>query len=275
MDFYKSEIPILDDAPQCLDAFNPDGVGKGYVERDYNLFPQEYLASPDQIELIPESEWDARFDEAEAQQSSLEHLYLSGPNGTPIFDNLKQGGDGYCWVYSNGHCVMMKRLANNQPLVRLNPHACGAIIKGGRDEGGWCGLGAKFIREVGIPTEEFWRPQSRDIRQDTAEMRANAKLHRTVEDWVDLTKSVYDQNLTRLQLATCLFNNDPCATDFSFWRHSVCSLRWVRIEAGSWGLLILNSWPSSWGRFNLAVLRGSQSRPDGAVCLRATGASAK
>jgi hypothetical protein len=168
---------------------------------------------------------------------------------------------------------MMKRAANNQPMIRLNPHACGAIIKGGRNEGGWCGLGAKFLREVGIPSEDYWPVHSRDLRHDTPAMRASASLHKTTEDWVDLTRQVHDQNLTRQQLATALFNNDPCPTDFNWWGHSVCSIRFVRVEPDSWGLLILNSW-KAWGRYGLAVLRGSKAIPDGAVCLRVTGAAA-
>lgn len=278
MDFYKGTIPIIDGAPDTMGLMNPVGVSRGYVERDYSRYPQEMLAAPDQIQLIPESEDDARFDEAEAQKSSLEHIYLGGPNGQPIFENLDQNGDGYCWIYSNGHAVMIKRAANNLPLIRLNPHSSGAIIKSGRNEGGWCGLGAKFIRDIGMAEEGDgpgqWPLHSRNLRYDTQEMRTAASRYRTLEDWVDLTKSIYDQNLTTRQLATCLMNNNPCPTDFSWWRHSVCSIRWVRIERGSWGLLILNSW-KNWGRFGLGVLRGNQSRPDGAVCLLSTTASSR
>ena len=275
MDFYKETVPILEDSSQCRDVLNPQDAVKGYVERDYAVYPQEMFAQPDQMNLIPASEYDARYDEQEQQQSSLEHIYLAN-GGQPIFTNLDQNGNGYCWSYSNGHCIMMVRAANNQPLIRLNPHATAAIIKGGRDEGGWCGLSAKFGREFGYAVEGNepgqWPKHSRDLRYDTAVLRENMSKHKILEDWVDMTKQIYDQNLTKNQLATALFNNQPCAVDFNFWSHSVCGIRWVRLEAGSWGLLILNSW-LGWGRFGLAVLRGSQSIPDGAVCLRTTGAS--
>jgi len=47
----------------------------------------------------------------------------------------------------------------------------------------------------------------------------------------------------------------------------VCQVRWVRIERGSWGPLILNSW-KGWGRHGLAVLRGRQAVADGAIAIR-------
>ena len=122
------------------------------------------------MELIPESEWDARFDEQEATQSSLEHIYLNGPNGGPAFVNLDQNGDGYCWAYSTGHSIMIDRMKRNLPLVRLNPHATAAIIKNGRDEGGWGGLSAKWGRENGYAEEGTgpgqWPLQSRNLKYD-------------------------------------------------------------------------------------------------------------
>jgi hypothetical protein len=276
MDYYKGIIPIIDDspAPDVVDLANPKGVCYGYVERDYKLYPKEMFSPPSEMVLYSPAEWDALFDLQEETKSSLEHLYLSGPNGASIFENLDQNGDGYCWMYSNGHALMIDRLKANQPLVRLNPHSSAAIIKGGRDEGGWCGLGAKFLREHGMATEEFWPRHSRSLANDTPASRANMALHKVTEDYVDLTRDVYDQNLTKAQLATCLFNNIPCPVDFDWWGHSVCALRWVRLEAGSWGPLILNSW-KGWGRYGLGVLRGSNGVPNGAVALRVSTASVK
>lgn len=87
------------------------------------------FAQPSDIEIIPRTEWDARFDEQEERKSSLEHVYLSGPGGTPAFENLDQGTEGYCWAYSVGHSIMMHRLKCNLQYVRLNPHSIAAIIK--------------------------------------------------------------------------------------------------------------------------------------------------
>lgn len=277
MDFYKGTIPILDPANVGdRDTLHPKDAIYGYVERDYATYPEAMFSPPSEMEIIPENEWDARYDEQEATQSSLEHIYLSGPNGQPAFVNLDQNGDGYCWAYSTGHAIMLDRLKRNMPLVRLNPHATAAIIKGGKDEGGWNGLSAKWARENGYAVEGTgpgqWPLHSRNLKYDTPELRADMAKHKVLEDWVDLTRQVYDQNLTMAQCATCSFNNVPNPQDHNWWSHSVCGLRHVRIERGSWGRLILNSW-KGWGRYGLAVLRGSQAVPNGSVAFRVTTAS--
>ncbi len=119
MDYYKLTIPIIDvdqpTAEQKDRLLYPKGVEFGYVERDYRLFPQEMFQSPNEMELVPESEDDARYDEQEANKSSLEHIYLSGPNGEPAFTNLDQDGDGYCWMYSGGTTYMLDRLRTMPP----------------------------------------------------------------------------------------------------------------------------------------------------------------
>lgn len=276
--FYKSTIPIIDtESPtvQASDLLHPSNVTFGLVPRDYSVDPPEMFAQPSEMELIPQSDWDARYDEQEETQSSLEHIYLSGPNGGPAFVNLDQNGDGYCWSYSTGHSIMMDRLRRNLPLVRLNPHATAAIIKGGRDEGGWCGLSAKWGRDNGYAEEGTgpgqWPLHSRSVKYDTPALRAEMAKRKIEEEWVDLTKAAYDQNLTTAQVATCGFNNLPGPRDYNWWGHSVCGIRWVRIGRGEWGQLILNSW-KGWGRHGLAVLQGNKAICNGGLAIRLTSA---
>lgn len=269
-------IPLIDDSTPPDDLFDvQDGegnvYGRGYVERDYSLYPEEMFAPPSEMKLIPRSEWAARISEQEEKQSSLEHIYLGAPGGQPRFPCLDQNGHGYCWAYSTGHTVMISRLRDNQPLVRLNPHSVAAIIKRGVDEGGWCGLSAEFGRRVGYAEEGNgpgqWPLHSRNLANDTPALRASMAKYRITEDWVDLTRPVYYQNLAFDQVATALLGNQPCAVDFNWWGHSVCALRLVQVEAGSFGLLILNSW-KNWGRHGLAVLQGDRAIPNGAICTR-------
>jgi hypothetical protein len=276
MDYYKGTIPILDDAPDAMALAHP-GTGEAYgaVPRDYAVQPETVGDDPSGLKIIDPSEWDARYDEQEAQQSSLEHLYLRG--GKPAFENLDQNGHGYCWAYSTAQATILNRLRDNQPHVRLNPHSVAAIIKKGRDEGGWCGLSAQFFREHGCAEEGNgpgqWPLHSRNLKLDTSECRAQMARHKNEEYWIDLTKSVYDQTLSVKALATCLFQNNACAIDLAAWGHSVCALRWVRVERGVFRPLILNSW-KGWGRFGLAVLSGRFfDSLMGAVCLRTSAAS--
>lgn len=273
--FYKSEIPILETDGPPTNLSYPEGVSFGLVPRDYSQYPESMFAPPSEMILIPESEWDARFNEQEATQSSLEHIYLSGPNGSPAFKNLDQNGHKYCWNYSIGHSMMLDRLRRNLPMVRFNPHAGAAIIKRGEDEGGWCGEGAAFATKVGMAIQGKGKGQfplhSRNLKYDTPELRAEMAKYKIEEDWTDLTRQVWNRNLTMAQVATCGFNNIPGPRDYNWWGHSVCGLRWVRIERGSWGQLILNSWPN-WGRHGLAVLRGSKAICNGGLAIRSTSA---
>jgi len=270
MEFYRSsagvDIPILDHGTgEGRDMAHPAGATYGH---DPSQVVREMFAPPGEMELVPESEWDARFDEQEQRKSSLEHLYLRG--GKPAFENLDQNGHGYCWAYSVCHAVMLCRLRDNMPLVRLNPHSVAAIIKGGRDEGGWCGLSAKFVAEHGCAEEGGgpgqWPLHSRSLKHDTPECRARMALYKTGEEWRDLGRKEWDQQLSVRQLATCGFNCWPGAVDYDEWGHSIAFVRWVRVERGRWSPLILNSW-AGWGRHGLAVISGNWSH-DGAIAVR-------
>lgn len=270
VDFYKGTIPVLDyDTPMGRDMAHPRGACYGLVPRDYAVDPPEMFDAPSGMKIIPESDWDAIYDEQEAQQSSLEHLYLSGPGGTPAFENLDQNGHGDCWAFSTGHALMLMRLLMGQPPVRLNPHATAVMLN--QLNGGWCGLSAKHAREVGMAEEGDgpgqWPGHTRSRSYITDELKANMARYKTTEEWVDLTRAVYDQGLTKAQYTTALQCRLPSPSDYNHWSHSVCAIRWVRIERGSWGELILNSWPR-WGRYGLAVMRGSKSIPNGALSVR-------
>lgn len=266
---------IEDNTPEEI-THDPQ-FSRGYVERDFSVDPVEMFAQPSTMDLIPQSEWDARIDEQEALQSSLAHMRMTANDGKELMC-LDQDGFGYCWAHSTTHTVILDRMKAGLPYVPLSAFAVAAIIKGGRDEGGWCGLSAKFAREVGIPAQKYWPQGSTKLSLDTPEMRANAALHKITEDYVDLAKPVYDQNLTFNQVATCLLLNIPVAVDFNWWSHSVCAIQLVRIEAGSYGLKILNNWYTApgqeWGDHGTAILRGKKALPDGAVATRGTRASA-
>lgn len=273
-EFYKGVIPIIDTEGARTDLSHPAQATFGMVPRDYKLYPESMFSAPSELKVIPESEWDARYDEQEATESSLEHMYLRG--GQPAFVNLDQNGQGFCWAYSTGHALMLDRLRANLPLVRLNPHATACIIKNGRDEGGWCGLSASWARDNGYAVEgngpDEWPLHAMSLKYDTPALREAMSRHKVIEDYYDLTRQVYDQVMTESQLTTLEFNNIPHQCDYNWWSHSVCGVRKVRIEKGSWGRLILNSW-LGWGRFGLAVLRGSQMTPNNAVAVRSSVAS--
>jgi len=269
-------ISIIGDSTNN-DILFPKGMGRGYDESqvDTNLLPKMqsmFGDAPGQLKVIPESEWDARFEEQEALQSSLEHVRMRGNYGKMI-DALDQNGQGYCWAYSTTGAVMILRAVANLPHVRLSGHAVGCQIKNYRDEGGWNGLSAEFAGAKGIPSIKYWPEKSMSRSNDTPEMRANSLEHLVTEDWSDQSVAVYDRNLTREQVATLLFNNIPVMGDFNWWSHSVLLLRWYRIGRGNWGPKLLNSWTNGWEDNGMSVLEGRKAIPDGAAALRVTGAT--
>lgn len=193
------------------------------------------------------------------------------PNGTLV---TRRNGtvliSGNCWGHSTVGCVQAQRALANQPYVPLSAYMVCAIIKRGRNEGGWCGLSAKFLREVGVCSQALWPQGDRNTQRDTAEVRADAGKRKVVEDWVDLTRSVYDQNLSFDMVITCLLSRIPVAGDFNWWSHSVLLCDPVEVESGSFGIRMRNSWGDNWGDRGFSVLRGGKANTDGAVAVRWT-----
>lgn len=264
-------LPLLDDET-INDAATKDYFfvpmvdgelkGHGLVPRKHSLYPPEMFDPPSDLQAFTTDELAERLKEMEASKTTIRAII--DRNNIPPKD---QNGNGYCWAYSTVGCVQAVRALMGLPYVDLSAHAVAAIIKRGRDEGGWCGLSAKWVRENGVPPASMWRTHSRDLSQDTPALRAEAAKYKTTEEWVDLTRNVYDQNLTLLQCYTCYALRVPCAVDFNHWSHSVMGVGYVVVEAGSLGHVIRNSW-GQWGENGYAVLRGGKAPPNGAVAYR-------
>jgi hypothetical protein len=188
------------------------------------------------------------------------HTLVTRRNGSVLISSN-------CWMYSGVGCVIARRAVNNQKYVRLNAHSSAAIIKKGRNEGGWCGLSSQFLMEHGVATFDEWPEHSRDTRHDTPETRKVMAKYRVTEAFIDLTKPVHGRNMTFEQVATCLLRNIPVAVDFNWWTHSVLGCDLVEIERGSFGIRIRNSWTDSWGDKGFSVLEGSKTIPNGAVAI--------
>ncbi len=274
-------ISVIDDSTNndvLFPKIDGNRMGHGYDPSQVVVTPERptlqglFGDAPGQLKIIPRSEWDARFEEQEALQSSLEHVRMRGNYGKMI-PSLDQNGQGYCWNYSVTGAVTILRALANLPYVRLSGHANACLIKNFRDEGGWGALAADFVMKNGTPSTKFWLEKSMSPSNNTPEMRANALEHLVTEDWSDQNRAPYDRSLTEEQRATLLFNNIPLIGDYNWWGHSIMELRWYRIERGSWGPKILNSWTDGWEDNGMSTLRGSKAQSDGAVALRVTGAS--
>lgn len=262
-------IPIIDDSTKPDDLY-PPGKGTGLVERDFSKDPPSMFADPSAMPVIDESHWKGLIKEQDEQQSSLMHHRMTGNNGQMI-PSLDQGSNGYCWGHSTVNTIHLRRAYMHQPFVALSAYSVCATIMKGRNEGGWCGLSAKFLRETGVCSQKLWPQGDRNYQKyQTPEVLADMAKHKITADYVDLAKPVYNQNLTWKQVASCLFSGIPCAVDFNWWAHSVCALRIIEVEGGSFGLLIWNSWGDGWGDKGMGILRGNKMYPDGAVATVGT-----
>lgn len=237
-------------------------LSTGAVPRDYAVDPVEMRDSPDSMVLIPESEYDARFDAGNERQDTLEHILLRGIERGE-FEFLDQNGFPDCWYHSTAHAAMVACLRDGMPVPRLNAVAGATLLN--RLNGAWSGLSMKHMREHGCPTVKTWPYQSRRGSL-TPEVRADMAANKVTEDWYDLGRAEWDQVLATRQLHTCTENNMPAPSDYNRAGHAMVTLRRVRYERGAWGNLTLNSW-HGFGYKGLCVLDESWP-PDGACALR-------
>lgn len=249
------------------EILGPNGEPQNYDNAKI-VFYNANTGQPDEVDIVPESEWDARFEEQEKYKSSLAHLRRRALQGKP-FPSLDQNGQGYCWMYSGGNALTSARAKQNQPWVRFSCHAGAWVIKNGKDEGGWTGLAGPYIADKGLPTIKEWPEKSMNGgTYNTAATWEVAKKFRPTETWIDMRASQYDRTLSRLVLATLLFNNIPCTGDYDWWSHSVHLMQWYRIAKGNWGPKGLNSWTDGWGDLGEFTLEGSKAVHSGAIALR-------
>lgn len=234
---------------------------RGLRPRDFSTHPVGYLAcaKPFDIDLVPESEWQARLDVQKAAKAQLSDIRNQGMFGG-VIPSRDQNGKGYCWAHSSVSAALIVRAINNQPYADLSAYAVACIIKNYQDQGGWGSESLEWIAANGVPTSEFWPQQSMARTNDTPAMRANAKLHEFTE-WMDL-----DPQNMKAQLVTCLLLGIPVVTDFNWWSHSVCTIDLVSVNP--FQTRIWNSWGDSWSQNGTGVLDGQKAIPDSAVAPR-------
>lgn len=266
---WEGKVPII---RRSLDEGwlgNPEPVRGGCEERDYDVDPVEMNDAPSAMQVITDpQEQIERCKENHANKTSFFHMFFRGD--VPAFKLLNQNGHGYCWAYSTGHCVMFDRLKQNLPLIRINPHATAAIIKGGADQGGWSGLSYKFGAANGWAVEGTgpgeWPLHSRNLKYDTPELRANMAQHKIAEGWYDFGKKEWNQTLANNQIITSTLQNNCVGGDWNRFSHAM-SLPDLALVDGRLHPMVFNSW-ANWGYYGWGILYDMW--PNNAVAVRGT-----
>lgn len=242
------------------DVIYPQGMRTGH---DPSQVVHWMFAPPSEIPLIPEGDWIPMIRERKKYKTGLRDLFRAGKVGTVKDQNPQK----FCWAYSTTRTCEYVRAAMNLEYVPLSAHSVACKVKGFRDEGGWCGLSAQFIRTNGIVPESLWPAKSMSRNHDTAANWEEAAKYRITEDFVDLTRAVYDQNLTWNQVVSCLLQNIPVMLDYNWWGHSVCGVDVDEVD-GEVAVDIDNSWSPGWGDKGTARLQGQRKYPNGAAATR-------
>jgi C1A family cysteine protease len=242
------------------DDLYPATFGRGH---DPSQVVPCMFAPPAEIPLVPESEWVPRIRDRKKYKTGLRDLYDAGRAGK-IKD---QNGQGYCWAYSLVRTCEYVRAAMGLEYTALSAHSVACKVKNFRDEGGWCGLSAQFVRANGVAPESLWPAKSMSRGHDTPAAWEEGRKYRITEDFVDLTRAAWDQDLTWQQVVSCLLQNIPVVGDYNWWGHSVCLVD-VDVVDGEVCPDIDNSWTEAWGDKGTARLQGRRKYPDGAVATR-------
>ena len=129
----------------------------------------------------------------------------------------------------------------------------------------------------GVVPQSLWPAKSMSRTYNTQANWKEAMKYRVTEGWIDLAASVYDRDLSNLQVGTLLISGVPVICDYNWWGHSVCGMDLVDVyptrsarDFSRYGIRILNSWTDGWGDNGTGVLKDSQAWPDGSVAPRAT-----
>ncbi len=255
MALYQGIIPIIKHSLDEGFLRGAEAVETGCLPRDFDVDPPLMSDSPDGMEVFDEARTLSYYQQQETDESSLEHLYLAPikTTGKPAFEFLDQNGFPDCWAHSTCHAVMADRMKRGLPPLRFNGVGVATLLK--QTNGGWCGLSGKFGRTDGLPVvgdgPGQWPYQSRK-GHDTPELRSNMATHKAPEQWYDLGKKEWDQDLSKAQLKTLGSTNIPCPVDYNRFSHSIMMMRAVLVD-GRLHPLILNSW-KGWGYWGLGVL---------------------
>lgn len=278
------ELIIGDDTyvpPSMMDGT----FARGLVPRDMQAFPVGAFAPPASIPLVNLDDLPDMIREQEEKKSRLSDIVLRAGipplnQNDPKYFNSRNPRWGYCWGHGPVDAVIALRARMNQPYVPLSAFGLSYTIKNGKDEGAWGALALDKLIRDGVGPESLWPRFEQRMRSPDDEFWKQAQLYKVTDGWMELEAPVYDRDLSKHQVLSCLIMRVPVPADFNWWGHHVNLYDVVDSfpnksprDLSRYGVRFRNSWGNSYGDRGFAVLTGSKSVPDNAVAPNAVTAS--
>ena len=251
-----SQLIITDDNAHYFadTTATPEGMGRGYVPRDYEAFPEGVFADPLPLPLIPRSEWRDRIEQMDREKRwPKDHKIAAG------FKSLNQSSTNYCWINAPVQCVHYVRAMQGETHVPLSPASVGAPLKNYRNVGGWGSQGLLYMIDHGVAPQSLWPPNAIDRKYNTPEVQAERQKYK-VDEWWELKQRSFDQ------LMTCLLLGYPVAIGLNWWRHEVTACK-AAVNGNQYLIDVDNSW-GNWGDNGHGWLTEGKATPDDAVVPR-------
>lgn len=251
--------PVVDEHNWRQHVKPPQGDdGPAYIPRDWDAQPLGSLPGTQPFPssmLIPRVEWKERIAEKQAKKTQISDICKANPH----VRWLNQARTNYCWCYAVVQGMMIARLLANEPYRRLSPASVAAPVKGYRNIGGWGSQALTYIIANGVADESVW-PQNAISSSYFAGSRENAAQTKVLE-WWDLRPRTFDEK------ASCLLQNLPVPSGYSWMGHEMCSCDLIVMSNGGFGCRDLNSYTND-GSFDEYILSESRGSADDAVVPR-------
>lgn len=230
--------------------------GRGYVDRDYQSFPEFSAYKEYSGGRIPSSQWAERIDHLNSIGGQPYHWHQSV--GRKAVYNQKS--TPYCWMYGVCGAINNSLIRQGVGHVDLNPFATAYLGKKGRFRGGFGIEACRYIQQWGVPEKDDIPEFQRSFRWSEA-AKQSARKHRLVS-FEELPKNSMESVIDAILVERC-----PVSVAFSWWKHLVCCLG-VAKRGNEFGLICLNSWGPNWGDNGYTTLWGNKAIPFEAVAVR-------
>jgi len=239
------------------------GRYRGYVERDYESYPEFSQYQEFSGGYIPTSEWADR----------VEHL--NSIKGQPVHWHKsrckikQQARTNYCWCYGTVSGIETAYAMSGISGIELNAHAVAYRGKRGANKGGFGLEACQYIQQAGIPETKALPEFTRALTW-SSEIQENALQHKLYE-FEELPR----QNAFEA-VGSALLGDKPCCCTvaFSWWRHLVLAVGIAVRRRNQFGLIIANSWGENWslggevGGYGIIWNEKNKADPFEAIAIR-------